>query len=459
MSELKPVDKEFILLLKERVQAGDNEYVVKHVSTQHPADIAEILDHVNMDEAKVIYRTLEEEKAADVLMELEEDVREKFLNALSDKQIAEQLDKLDSDDAVDVMSELSEERQEEVLSHIEDKEHAQDIVQLLTYDEGTAGALMGTELVKVNVNWTVNKAVRSMRIQGQEVDDVYTVYVVDDNEVLLGAISFKKLFFSTESMQSMIKDLFVQQQFETVMPETELEDVVSKIKKYDLVAIPVVDIEGKLLGRITIDDVVDVMQEEAEKDYAMASGISEKVESDDSVWLLTRARLPWLLIGLIGGILVARVIALYEHQLSIDPKMAFFIPLIAAMGGNVGVQSSAIVVQGLANKSIEMSTMAGRLIKELGVGLVNGVICGGLMLAFNLIFSDTLALSYTVSIALLSVIIFAGLFGTFIPLVLDKFKIDPALATGPFITTMNDIIGLIIYFYVGMLMYDIFPPV
>lgn len=458
MSEIQ-IDKEFILRLKERVGAEDYEYIVDHLAALHPADIAEVLDRVNMREATLIYRSLDEEKAAEVLMELEEDVREQFLAALSDKQIAEQLDKLDTDDAVDVINELPEERQEEVIAQIEDKEHAQDIVQLLAYEEGTAGALMGTELVKVNVNWTVNKAVRAMRVQGAEVDDVYTVYVVDDEEVLLGAISFKKLFFSTESMQSMIRDLFVEKNFETVTPDDEVEEVVSKIKKYDLVVIPVVDEQGKLLGRITIDDVVDVMQEEAEKDYQMASGISEKVESDDSVWLLTRARLPWLLIGLVGGVLVARVIALYEHQLSLDPKMAFFIPLIAAMGGNVGVQSSAIVVQGLANKSIEMSTMAGRLIKEMGVGLINGLICSGLMLAFNLLFSDTLALSYTVSIALLAVIIFAGLFGTFIPLVLDKAKIDPALATGPFITTMNDIIGLIIYFYVGMLMYDLFPPI
>jgi magnesium transporter len=451
------INKEFIIEVRQALLSRDSRFLNDRVSSLHPADIAEILDIVNMEEAKTIYRGLHEEKQADVLAELEEDVRERFLAALSPKEIAEQVDLLETDDAVDLLADLPERKQEQVIAQLEDKEHAEDIVQLLQFEEGTAGALMGTELVKVNVNWTVNTAVKSMRKQGEEVEDVYTVYVVGDDDTLKGALSFKRLFFSASSMQNMIADLYNDAPLETVTPGTSDEEVVSIMKKYDLVVIPVVDEANKLLGRITIDDVVDVMQEEAEKDYAMASGITEKVESDDSVWLLTRARLPWLLIGLVGGVLVAMVIAQYEHQLTVDPKMAFFIPLIAAMGGNVGVQSSAIVVQGLANQSIQMATMAGRLLKELGVGLVNGAICAGLILVFNMLTSDSMALSYTVSIALFAVIIFAGLFGTFTPLVLDRLKIDPALATGPFITTMNDIIGLLIYFYVGMLMYEMYP--
>lgn len=450
------IDNEFIHSVKTAVEKMDLDFLRDSLSELHPADIAEILDSVNMDEAQSIYHLLEEELAADVLMELEEDVREKFLSALSSKEIAEQvIENIETDDAADLLGELSDEKKAEVISLLEDPEHASDIVQLLNYDEDTAGALMATELVKVNVDWTVTRAVREMRRQGEDVDDVYTVYVVDDHEELLGSLSFKRLFFSASSMKTTIRELFEAKELTQVTPDTDAEEVVKLMKKYDLVVLPIVNEGGRLLGRITIDDVVDYMQEEAERDYAMASGISQKVESDDSVWLLTRARLPWLLIGLVGGVLVAQVIALYEHQLKIDPKMAFFIPLIAAMGGNVGVQSSAIVVQGLANKSLIAHQLFKRLLKEFGVALVNGTVCAVILLGFNLLFSTSMELSYTVSIALFSVIIFAALFGTFIPLALDKFKVDPALATGPFITTMNDIVGLFIYFWVGQMMYGI----
>ncbi|MDA0714857.1 MAG: magnesium transporter [Bacteroidetes bacterium] len=448
------INKDFILTVKLAMERMDLGFLRSTLADLHPADIAEVMDGVDMDDAKSLYRLLEDELAAEVMMELEEDVREEFLSALSSKEIAEQvIENIDTDDAVDLLGELSDEKKAEVISHIEDPEHASDLVQLLNYEEDTAGALMATELVKVNVDWTVTRAVRAMRKQGEEVDEVYTVYVVDDHETLLGSLSFKRLFFSASSMQSTIRDLFEAQELRSVTPDTPAEEVVKLMKKYDLVVIPVVNEAGRLLGRITIDDVVDYMQEEAERDYAMASGISQKVESDDSVWLLTRARLPWLIIGLVGGVLVAQVISLYEHQLQLDPKLAFFIPLIAAMGGNVGVQSSAIVVQGLANQSIDLSNILGRLVKEIGVALVNGAVCALLLLAFNLLFSDTLALSYTVSLALFCVIMIAGLFGTFIPIALNRFNVDPALATGPFITTLNDILGLFIYFWIGQFMY------
>lgn len=453
---LTRVDKERMLSIEMAMERVDLDFLRSTLSDMHPADIAEVLHEVSMEEAKSLYRLLEEEQAADVLMELDEDVREKFLEALSSKQIAEQvIENIDTDDAADLLGELSEEQQSEVISHIGDPEQASELVQLLTYDEDTAGALMGTELVKVNVDWTVTRAVRDMRKQGETVDDVYTVYVVDDYDQLLGSLSFKKLFFSASSMKNTIRDLFVEKDLRSVTPDTETDEVVRIMKKYDLVVLPVVDEAGRLRGRITIDDVVDYMEEEAQEDYALASGISQRVDNDDNVFTLTRARLPWLLIGLLGGILVAQVISIYEEQLQVDPRLAFFIPLIAAMGGNVGVQSSAIVVQGLANMSMDSTGMVARLLKELGVALLNGAICALLLLGFNVLVSDSMALSYTVSIALFSVIIFAALFGTFTPLVLDKVKVDPALATGPFITTMNDIVGLFIYFIVGGWMYGV----
>ncbi|MDP4826278.1 MAG: magnesium transporter, partial [Flavobacteriales bacterium] len=310
--------------------------------------------------------------------------------------------------------------------------------------------LMAKELVKVNQNWTVATCIREMRRQAEDLESVYSIYVVDDQDVLMGTLSLKKLLFSASTTRTTIKELFNPSELLTIYADDPEEKVVKMMEKYDLVALPVIGEGGQLLGRITIDDAVDVLKEEAEKDYQLASGISEDVESDDNIWTLTRARLPWLLIGMAGGITGAYVIGAFDIEK--NPGMALFIPLIAAMGGNVGVQSAAIVVQGLANNSVRTDKIAARLMKELGVGLVNGIICSIIILTASTILSFGTALSFTVSIALLSVIIFAAVFGTFIPLVLHKYKIDPALATGPFVTTANDIIGLIIYFLVGSLM-------
>ncbi len=445
--------KQFLEELREAIAYGKDSFIPEHITELHPADIAEILDEVTMQEAQYIYKFLEEEKAADVMVHLEEDVREKFLESLTSKEIAEQvIENIDSDDAADVIAELPDEKKEEVISHLEDEEQASDIVDLLTYDEDSAGGLMGKELVKVNENWTVATAIREMRSQAEDVDQVYTIYVVDDKDTLLGRLSIKNLLFASSSSRSLIKDLFTDK-VRSVTVEQTSEEVANLMEKYDLVVLPVVDEEQRLLGRITIDDVVDVIKEEAEKDYQMASGISEKVESSDKVWRLSRARLPWLLIGLIGGILGAQVIGLYENEIQIYPEMAFFIPLIAAMGGNVGVQSSAIIVQGLANNSLGVQSIGNKLLKELGVAMVNGIICSIIILVYNIFTAQPLNLGLTVSISLFSVIIFAGLFGTFVPLVLNKYKVDPALATGPFITTMNDVFGLLLYFVIGWLMY------
>lgn len=446
--------KEYIDQLKAAIAAHNDAVIATQLSELHPADIAELFDRLDSEETTYLYHILDEETASEVLVELEEDVREKLLEGFSSKEIAEALEEVDSDDAADVISELPEEQVEEVLGHIEDAEQVSDIVDLLTYEEGTAGALMAKEMVVVQSDWTVSRAIIEMRKQSEQVENVYSVYVIDKEGRLEGILPLKKLLFSAESTRTLIKHLSDTDVISTTA-DTEEEDVVKKIEKYDLVSIPVVDEHMHLIGRITIDDVVDVMKEEAEKDYQMASGISQPVESRDKVMALTRARLPWLLIGLLGGVLVALVISQYEETLKIDPKLAFFIPLIAAMGGNVGVQSSAIIVQGLANRSLALTSIFGRLTKEFMVGLLNGTICAVLIFFYNIFFGASYPLSYTVSIALFAVIIFAALLGTFIPLVLDKFKIDPALATGPFITTLNDIVGLVVYFTVGHLFYDI----
>jgi magnesium transporter len=442
------LSKELLSELREWIADGKDTAIAQATIDAHPADIAELLNELKRDEAVYVYRLLDEEKAADVMLELDEDVREKLLSSLTSREIAEELiENIDSDDAADVIAELPEQKQEEVIALLEDEEQASDIIDLMTYAEGTAGAIMGTELIRVNQNWTVTQAIREMRKQAEDLDNIYTIYVVDDAEVLLGTLSVKYMLFNLSSLRTTIKDLYKQTKVRTVNVNAPVEEVAKIMEKYDLVVLPVVNAQDMLLGRITIDDVVDIIKEEADKDYQMASGISEDVEYSDSVRTLTRARLPWLLIGMAGGMISANIIGVFD--ISENPGMAIFMPLIAAMGGNVGVQSAALVVKALANQSALDETLWQKLWKELRVGLINGLVCSAIILAVSLLFHMDLTLCITASIALFFVILFASFFGTWIPMTLNRFKIDPALATGPFVTTLNDIFGLIIYFTIG----------
>ena len=445
MSEKTEITAQLIEKISEQISQEDTEKLKDLITDFHVADIAEILEELSLTDAQFLYQFIAEEKSAEILVELDDDLREDLLADLTAKEIAEEvIDNLETDDAADVIGEFSEEKQEEVLSLIEDKDHASDISDLLTYPEDTAGGLMAKELIKVNENWNTLQCLREMRKQAEHVKQVHTIYVVDNNDVLLGSMSLRKLLL-TET-DTPIKEI-IKTEIISVKATEDDEDIANIMNKYDLIVLPVVDKENKLIGRITIDDIMDVVKEEAEKDYQMASGISEDVEASDSVWTLTRARLPWLLIGMIGGMLGAEVIGIFDIRENFE--LAFFIPLIAAMGGNVGVQSAAIVVQGLANDSLKMDNIFQKLIKETGVGLLNGIICSLIILAAAFGLGYGMALSLTVSISLLAVIVFAALFGTFVPLTLEKYKIDPALATGPFITTVNDVLGLFIYFWIG----------
>lgn len=435
------------------VSEQQHDYLLQMLEELHAADIAEIMDQLSLEEAKYLYTLIDKEEAASVLMELEEDVRERFLASFSTQEIAHDfIDNLDSDDAADLINELPDTMRSEVLAHVEDRQQAQDIADLLIYPANSAGGLMGKELVKVNYSWYVVTCIREMRRQAEEVENVYTVYVVDDDNVLLGLLSLENLLIA--SPRTKIAELYTPDII-AVKATQKGEEVAQIMNKYDLIVLPVIDELGRLIGRITIDDVVDFIKEEAERDYQLMSGISQDIESSDKIWEITRGRLFWLVIALFGGIIGSRVIANYEDQISINPEMAFFMPLIAAMGGNVGVQSSALIVKGLANHSLSGS-MLSKLVKELSVGLINGLACSAILLTYSFLFTPSLALSLTVSSALLSVILFASIFGTFVPLALNRLKIDPALATGPFITTSNDIIGLFIYFMIGRMMYGFF---
>lgn len=412
----------------------------------HPADLAELLTKLDEEPADILYAQIPREKVADVLMELDEDLRARYLEDYSSKEIARDLVKnLDSDDAADLINELEDPRRREVLRHISDDQQAQDIARLLVYPEDTAGALMGTELIRVNASWRVLQCVKEMRKQAEEIERVHAIYVVDDDNRLLGTLSLKKLL--TTSTKTPISEVFTERH-QYVETSTEADEVANIMQKYDLVVVPVIDAVGHLVGRITIDDVVDYIRDEAREDYNLASGLTDEIEDSDSQWQVIRARLPWLLIALAGGLTAAAILGGFEEQLSIIPAMAFFMPLIAAMGGNVGVQSSAIIVQGLARNSLGGSLWR-RLWKEVMTAVINGLILGSIIIAASLLLSFAFPLALTVAVALFAVIIVAALVGTFVPLLLNRYNIDPALATGPFITTLNDITGLMIYFYIG----------
>ena len=448
------MSREFISELRQAIGDNNEKNSLRLIDDFHAADIAELYRELDIEEVRYLYLLLDGELASDVLAELDDDDRERFLKVLPGEVIAQKfIDYMDSDDAADIIGDLDEEKKQEVLLHLDDVEQAGDIVDLLAYDENTAGGLMGKEMVLVNENWTILTCLKELGKQADEVDEVYYLYVVNDGKILLGIVSLKKMLLSNNSMKvkSIIEDDII-----SVPTDASSEEVAQIMEKYDLVAIPVVDSIGRLVGRITIDDIVDVIREEAEKDYQMASGLIDEVESGDKVFTITRARLPWLLIGLAGGILGALVLGRFESSLKIYPEMAFFIPLIAAMGGNVGIQSSAIIVQGLANNTLKTDRTFQRLAKEFFVALLNGLILALLIFIYNYFVSDSFALTITVSVSLISVVLFAALFGTTVPLILNSYKIDPALATGPFITTMNDIIGLLIYMLIGRGFYAMF---
>jgi len=412
----------------------------------HYADVAEIIEELYIEEAIYLIKLLDSDITSDVITELDEDTREKVLKGLSSKEIAEEIDELDTDDAADIIAELPEDQKEEVISHIEDLEHAKEIVELLKYDENTAGGLMAKELVKVNENWNVLTCVKEMRAQAEEVTRVHSIYVVDEHDKLKGRLSLKDLL--TTSTKTAIKDVFIKK-VDSVNVNDKGEDVARIMQKYDLEAIPVVDEIGRLVGRITIDDIVDVIKEEAEKDYQMAAGISQDVEADDTIWELTKARLPWLVLALFGGFISVSVLGGFDNAMANFPELFFFTPLIAAMAGNVGVQSSAIIVQGLANDSLRGSLWK-RLLKEVLLSLLNGFVLAILLMSAGMYFLGfNFKVGLTVAISLISVIIIASLIGTFVPIILDKRNIDPALATGPFITTSNDIFGILIYFLIA----------
>ncbi len=446
MKEFTDQDIEHI---RDIIGRDDSDQARRELDAMHPADIAELYQSLDLQQAEYLFRLLDEEKAADVLMELDEDDRLRLLEGMPTEEIVKQIEHLDSDDAVDVIQQLDEDDRDEILSQIEDVEQAGDIIDLLKYDEDTAGGLMGTEMIVVNENMSMPECVKEMRAQAEEMDEIYYVYVVDNDYKLRGTFPLKKMI--THPSVSKIKHVMETDPV-SVKVDTPIDDVALDFEKYDLVAMPVVDSIGRLLGRITVDDVMDQVRESQERDYQLASGISSDVDADDSILAQTKARIPWLLIGIASGILASVILGGFEDQLHAVTALALFIPIIAGTGGNVGVQASAIVVQGLANGSLDIKDFATQLAKEVLIGLLNAAVLSAVMLAYNLLFlPDDLMVTLTVATTVFAVVMIGSILGTVIPLTLEKLHINPALATGPFIQVSNDIIGLIIYVYIANL--------
>ncbi len=441
------ISKELLVQIEQLIHQKNDQELEVLLNDMHHADIAEIFDELEIEEATYIFKILDSEITAEILPELEEDIREKILQGLSAKEIAEELDELDTDDAADIISELSQSKKEEVISELEDVEHAKDIVDLLRYNEDEAGGLMGKELVKVNENWNVLTCVKEMRIQAEHVTRVHSIYVVDDENRLKGRLSLKDLL--TTSTKTMISTVYIKK-VDYVKVDTPNVEVARIMQKYDLEAIPVVDELGRLVGRVTIDDIVDVIKEEADKDYQMAAGITQDVEVGDSVLEMIKGRLPWLLIGMVIEIVASFVLKNNQAAFTKYSTLIIFVPLLSATAGNIGVQASAIVVQGLANGSLkEFSNKYFK--KEVIVAMISGSIISLFLLIFHSIMYQQYQVGIAISISMIVVIIFAATLGTLVPLFLHKNKIDPAIATGPFITTTNDVFGILLYFAIARL--------
>ena len=442
--------QEYLERFREAVEQNDDVFIRESLESVRHEDVSALLEEFNAEQSKYVLELLEKEVASDVIEDLDDDKRAKFLTVFDPLEIAEYVEGMETDEAADILNDLPVKVREEVIASLENYEKASQIIELLRYDEDCAGGLMAKELIKANVNWNVVQCVEEIRRQAENVEKIFSVYVVDDNDKLIGRVSLKEIVLARSTAK--IADIYNSEIISvyTYQKEEEIADI---MQKYDLEAAPVVNVQGKLVGRITIDDIIDVITEMADQERKLMAGIAEDVEEDDSVWVLSRARLPWLVIGLLGGVVGARFIGIFEEDLLKVASLAFFIPLIMATGGNVGIQSSALVVQSLASIASFETSSASKFLKTVFVAILNGVVLAGLVYVF-VFFSYDPTLAFVVSIALFSVVMLASLLGTAIPLLLDKIGFNPALASGPFITTTIDLLGLAVYFIVAHYLYN-----
>lgn len=454
------ITSEFLENLSAAIDSNNSGFVTDQLKELYPPDIAEILNKLELEQALYIYKLLDEQIAADVLVEIEEDVRERILNSLTSKQIAEQLiDNMDSDDAADVIAELPDNVQDEVLAQLEDTEQASDIVDLLNYDENTAGGLMAKELIRVHVKSSAIECVREIRTQADEVENIYAIYVVDDDEKLVGLLPLKKLIISPT--RSRVADIYDSKVI-SVKTNTPAKEVANVMDKYNLVVLPVVDALGRLVGRITIDDVVDVRREEETEDLQKMAGMEALEEPYMSISLLhmLKKRASWLVILFVGESLTATAMSFFENEIAKAVVLALFIPLIISSGGNTGSQASTLVIRALALNEVTIADWWKIFRKEIKIGLSLGIILGligFLRVALWAQFVDIygphwLEIGFTVGISLIGVVLWGNIIGTLFPILLKRLGLDPATSSAPFVATVVDITGLIIYFTVASIL-------
>lgn len=442
------LSKEYLESLRQGIAEQQNDFILESLEGVNVADIAALLDELNLDEAIYVLRLLPKTTSADILIELDEDSVNKVIRDLEAYELASLIDQMDSDDAADILILMPSKEREEVISHLQEKEKSANILDLLRYDEDTAGGLMAKEYIKANQNWSVIQTIEEIRRQAEKVEKIYSIYVVDNKQHLLGRVSLKKIILAASNTK--IMDIY-EPELISVPTHMEGEEVAEIMRKYDLESVPVVNAKNKLVGRITVDDILDLIREQSEEDIQAMTGISADVEESDSIWRISKARLPWLVIGVVGGLMGAQIITFFEDGLSKYIALASFIPLVAATGGNVGIQSSSLVVQTLASKSVFDDTPWQRFVKGLLIALVNGVVLGLFVFSVvKFIYGFETIFGITIGLAMFCVVLLASFMGTVTPLVLDKFGINPAIASGPFITTANDLLGLAVYFGVAM---------
>jgi len=436
------LNKEFRDRFQEALNTRDGDFIRDSLQEVNPADITALLYEFNGEESKYVLDLLTLDVRSRIINDLDADTRKNFLSNYTTEEITEVVNLLDSDDVADILNELPIKTSEEIIARL-DADLRSQVIDLLRYEENVAGGLMAKELIKARDHWTVVQCVEEIRKQAENVTKFYAVYVVDDADKLLGRVSLQKLILSDP--RTIVKDILDE---DVVAVETYMEDreVAEIMSKYDLESVPVVNVQGHLVGRITIDDVVDVITEQAEEERQLMSGITEDVEEDDSVWRNTRARLPWLLIGILGGMVSARFMGFFEMEIARITAIAFFIPLIQATGGNVGIQSSSLVVQSLANPGFVEEGLWKRLLKVFSVAILNGIFLSVVVFGITWLVFGYDSLNTVVSLALFFVVVFASFIGTVTPLILNRMGFNPALASGPFITTTNDLLGLAVYF-------------
>ena len=443
---------EFKDRFQQALDEQDTSFITTTLEGVNPADISALLDEFDSEECKYVFDLLLPETGAQILEDLEKDVREEFIKRFSAPELASFVELMDSDDGTDMLYQMGVADRNEVIRQVSDEEKAANLMELLEYDEDVAGGLMAKELIKANLNWSISQCIEEIRLQAENVEKIYSVYVVDDKEDLLGKVGVKNLILARKGAK--VADVY-DDHIISVETSTTEEEIVDIMQKYDLEAVPVVNARGKLVGRITIDDVIDVIREIADEERQLMTGVSSDVEEDDTVWKISRARLPWLIIGMAGGLVGAQFLDLFREDIQYIPALAFFIPLITASGGNVGIQSSSIVVQSLANPNVFADSMWKRLLKVFMVAIVNGVILSLMVFGAVILFMREQPLAATVAIALFSVVLLASFMGTVTPLILNRFGVNPALASGPFITTTNDLLGLAVYFSIAHLLYNL----